>query len=54
MVLKKDQTLEELYNERTVLFEKYADITICEDGVSLEDTFELVLNTLQNSGYVTD
>ncbi|MCI8561357.1 MAG: shikimate kinase [Dorea sp.] len=54
VVLKKDQTLEELYNERTVLFEKYADITICEDGVSLEDTFELVLNTLQNSGYVTD
>ena len=54
VVLREDQTLEELYHERTVLFEKYADITICEDGIGLEDTFELVLNTLKDRRIVTD
>ena len=54
VVLRENQTLEELYHERTVLFEKYADITICEDGIGLEDTFELVLNTLKDRRIVTD
>ena len=54
VVLREDQTLEELYHERTVLFEKYADITICEDGIGLEDTFELVRNTLKDRRIVTD
>ena len=54
VVLREDQTLEELYHERTVLFEKYADITICEDGIGLEDTFELVLNTIKDRRIVTD
>ena len=31
-----------------------ADITICEDGIGLEDTFELVLNTLKDRRIVTD
>ena len=53
VVLREDQTLEELYHERTVLFEKYADITICEDGIGLEDTFDLVLNTLKDRRIVT-
>lgn len=30
VVLKEGQTLEDLYNERTVLYEKYADITVNE------------------------
>ena len=54
VVLKENQTLEDLYNERTALFEKYADVTICEDGLDLEETFELVFTTLQNGKYVTD
>lgn len=54
VVLRENQTIEDLYHERTALFEKYADITICEDGVSLEETFELVLNTLQGNKNVTD
>lgn len=54
VVLKENQTLEDLYNERTNLFEKYADVTICEDGMSLEDTLELVLDTLKNGRFVTD
>ena len=32
-----------LYKERRVLFEKYADVTICEDGKTLEDTIEDVV-----------
>ena len=46
VVLKEGQTLKDLYDERVRLFEKYADITICEDGRSLEDTVDLVLENL--------
>ena len=30
VVLREGQTLKDLYEERRVLFEKYADVTICE------------------------
>ena len=40
VVLKDGQTIEELYRERIVLYERYADITVKEDGHSLEDTVE--------------
>jgi shikimate kinase len=30
------------------LFEKYADITVLEDGFSLEETIENVLDALEN------
>ena len=43
VVLRKGQTLRDLYDERVRLFEKYADITICEDGHTLEDTVDSVL-----------
>ena len=33
--------------ERVKLFEKYADLTICEDGLDLEETIEAVLETIQ-------
>lgn len=46
VVLRKDQTLEELYRERTVLFEKYADIVVDEADLSLEETIERVLDIL--------
>jgi shikimate kinase len=46
VVLQKGQTLEDLYQERTTLFEKYADITVCEDGVSLEDTIERTISEI--------
>ena len=39
----KRQTFRDLYEERTKLFEKYADITICEDGCRIEQTIETVL-----------
>ncbi|HIW84538.1 MAG TPA: shikimate kinase [Candidatus Dorea gallistercoris] len=49
VVLREGQTLRDLYQERVVLFEKYADITVCEDGLRLDETIEKVFETLQKS-----
>ena len=46
VVLKDGQSLKDLYDERVALFEKYADITICEDGLRLEETIDKVLEAL--------
>ena len=46
VVLRKGQTLKDLYDERVSLFERYADLTICEDGLKLEDTIQKVLEAL--------
>ena len=46
VTLREGQTLKDLYEERTELFEKYADITICEDGTDLEGTIGKVQNIL--------
>jgi len=48
VVLRDGQTLEDLYNERVKLFEKYADITVVEDGFSLEETIDNVLEAIEN------
>lgn len=48
VVLKEGQTLKDLYDERTALFEKYADITICEDGLTLAQTIDKVLEALES------
>ena len=47
VVLKRNQTLKDLYEERRTLFEKYADITVCEDGLTLEETIGKVLEALE-------
>ena len=49
IILRKDQTLKEVYNERIPLYEKYADITIEEKNLSIEETLQLLLNTLDNN-----
>ena len=46
VVLKQGQTLRNLYDERVELFERYADITICEDAQTLEETVDSVLASL--------
>ena len=46
VTLRDGQTLKDLYDERACLFEKYADITIEEDGLSLEETIEKVHEVL--------
>lgn len=48
VVLREGQTLRNLYNERVPYFEKYADITVCEDGCRIEETIENVLNAVEN------
>lgn len=46
VTMREGQTLQDVYNERVCLFEKYADITIEEDGLSLEETIEKVQEVL--------
>ena len=47
VVLKEGQTLKDLYDERVKLFEKYADLTVEEDGSSLEETIDKVLELFE-------
>ena len=42
VVLKDGQTLEDLFNERTPLYEKYADIIINEHGYTIQQTVKLI------------
>ena len=49
VVLEDGQTLRDLYEERCGRFEKYADITVCEDGLRLDETIEKVIEILQKS-----
>ena len=48
VTLRNGQTLKDLYDERISLFEKYADITVSEEGLELEETIEKVLDELQS------
>lgn len=48
VVLKDGQTLQNLYDERTLLYEKYADEVIIEDGLSVEQTIENVLRVCKS------
>lgn len=43
VVLKDRQTLKELYEERSPLYEKYADIIIEEEDLSVEETIALII-----------
>lgn len=47
VVLREGQSLKDLYNERVPYFEKYADITVCEDGCRIEQTIENVINAVE-------
>jgi shikimate kinase len=44
VIMKEGQTLRDLYDERVLLFEKYADITIDESGLKLERTVEKLIS----------
>lgn len=48
VVLRDGQTFKGLYEERTVLFERYADLTICEDGCRIEQTIENVITSVES------
>lgn len=47
VLLKVGQTLEDLYEERVPLYEKYADITVNCQGQSLEESLQAVLDALE-------
>ena len=46
VVLKDGQDLKALYEERTLLYEAYADIRIDESGLNIEETIEKILQTI--------
>ena len=50
VVLRDGQTLWEVYEERNRLFEKYADYTIVEEGKTLAETNEQVLDLIEKIG----
>ena len=46
VVLKEGQTLKDIYDERSVLYERYADIALDVNGQNIEQTVATVVNTL--------
>lgn len=48
VVLKEGQNLQSLFEERTPLYEKYADFEISEENLSVEETVEKLVEILQN------
>ena len=47
VVIKAGQTLLDLYKERVVLYEKYADILVEVDGITMEETVKKCLEQLK-------
>lgn len=47
VVMENGQTLQDLYNERTPLYEKWADLTIEADGLTTEQTVCKIVKMLQ-------
>lgn len=47
VILKKGQTLKDIFEERRVLYEKYADIIIEENEKGIEETLVLLLEALK-------
>lgn len=48
VVLRPGQTLKDLYLERTPLYEKYADVTVNEEGLGVEETVDVLVQKLKN------
>lgn len=48
VVLKDGESLEGIIKTRSELYEKYADITILEEGASIEDTVSLIIDGLNS------
>ena len=45
VVLRNGESLDQMYESRKLLYEKFADIVIDEDRFSIEETIERVINT---------
>ena len=46
VVLRDGQTMEELFEERSALYEQYADLVIDEEGLGLEQTVGQIIRAL--------
>ena len=46
VVLRPDESIEEMYEKRSKLYEKYADITVIEDGNSIESTVRAAMEEI--------
>ena len=49
VLLKDGQTLKDLYEERTPLYEKYADVVLDEEGKDLEESLHDLLEILKDN-----
>ena len=49
VVIREGQSLNQLYKERTPLYEKYADIVIDENGCNIEKTVDNILAALKGN-----
>lgn len=49
VVLKKGQDLKALYEERTPLYESYADIVVEEEHMNVEETVEVLVQELKKN-----
>ncbi|MBS6194516.1 MAG: shikimate kinase [Clostridiales bacterium] len=49
VVLRDGQTLRDLYEERVVLYEKYADVTIDEENKGIEETLQYIIEALKEN-----
>lgn len=50
VVLREGQTLSNLFDERTPLYDKYADIVVNEAGLTVEETLDAVVEGLKKLG----
>lgn len=47
VALREGQTLKDLYDERSILYEKYAHVVVDEEGLGIEETVEKTLQALK-------
>lgn len=47
VVMKKGQTLRDIYEERSFLYERYAEVTVDADGLSIEETLQKTLQAVE-------
>lgn len=47
VALKEGFTLLDLYNERVPLYEKYADVTVCLDGLTVEQSAQAIKEAIK-------
>ena len=47
VVLRDGQALDDLFNERVPLYEKYADVVVNESNINVEETVQLTLEKIK-------